>query len=100
MWWWMVIISPLVLVAFCLGTFLGIELARAPTNKGTTLNQGMCIEETPLEPGGVARKSWIGEVSRSTLRSVRAIPYFLHISIRVRFGDSARRCRFCFLRAL
>eukprot|EP00904_Undaria_pinnatifida_P011230 jgi/Undpi1/7237/HiC_scaffold_22.g09710.m1 len=40
MWWWMVIISPLVLVAFCLGTFLGIELARAPTSKDTALIQG------------------------------------------------------------
>lgn len=81
MWWWMVIISPLVLVAFCLGTFLGIELARAPTSKDTALIQGMCTEDWPLGPGALARNSRVREVSRSTLGSVRPIPNFLHISV-------------------
>ena len=62
MWWWMVIISPLVLVAFCLGTFLGIELARAPS-KDTSLGSGMYATQCPLRQGSVSQKGWVGEIS-------------------------------------
>ena len=62
MWWWLVIISPLVLVAFCLGTFLGIELSRAPT-KDAALGQGMFADQCPRRWGGMSHKGWVVEIS-------------------------------------
>lgn len=62
-WWSLVIISPLVLVAFCLGTFLGIELARTRT-KDSTLGQGMYADQCPRRRRGVPHKGWVVEISR------------------------------------
>lgn len=38
--WWVVIISPLILIAFCLGIFLGHELVRVPKRGGISIDQG------------------------------------------------------------
>lgn len=38
--WSVLFVAPLVVIAFCLGTFLGIELAQAPGGKGTDLHTG------------------------------------------------------------
>lgn len=38
--WNVLLVSPLVLMAFGLGTFLGIELAQAPGGAGTDLHRG------------------------------------------------------------
>lgn len=81
MWWWLVIISPLVLVAFCLGTFLGIELARAPI-KDTASAPGMYLEHFVsrrcLIRAGLRRHL---DQLREKRTSVRPVPYFLP------FGD-------------
>lgn len=51
--WYVLIVSPLVLVAFCLGTFFGMELAHAPT-KGTGPSSGACCGERLM---GKARRA-------------------------------------------
>lgn len=38
--WSALLVAPLVVLAFCLGTFLGIELAQTSGGKGTALHTG------------------------------------------------------------
>lgn len=81
MWWWLVIISPLVLVAFCLGTFLGIELTRAP-NKDTASAPGMYSDH--FARGGCLVRAGLGRYLDQLLEkrtSMRPVLYFLP------FGD-------------
>ena len=66
--WNVLLVSPLVLLAFALGTFVGIELAQAPGGEGTGLHNGkswpvccdvrararVCGQES------VAREAWVG----------------------------------------
>ncbi|CAN0083356.1 unnamed protein product [Scytosiphon promiscuus] len=57
--WSVLLVAPLVAVAFCLGTFLGIELAQSPGGNGTALHTGASAPggkymprlEHPKQPG-------------------------------------------------